>query len=68
MAIALRQPPKSWYHHFWYAQRSPSDTLTDRTLLFAIVALALLAGGMMLVRHNAVPRTAGPVPVAHSTH
>jgi hypothetical protein len=56
MAIAPLQPHKSWYRHFWYASRSPRDTLLDRTLLFAVVALALIAGGILLVHHNAAPR------------
>jgi len=55
MAIAPLQPHKSWYRHFWYASRSPRDTLADRTLLFAIVALALIVSGMLLVRHHAAP-------------
>ncbi len=58
MAIAPQQPHKSWYRHFWYAERSPRDTLADRALLFAIVALSLLAGGTFLVRHHAVAPTA----------
>ena len=53
MAIAPLQPHKSWYRHFWYAQRSPRDTLADRSLLFAIVALSLIVGGIYLTRHNA---------------
>jgi hypothetical protein len=40
MAIAPLQPHRSWYRHFWYAERSPRDTLVDRSLLFAIVALS----------------------------
>src|SRR5271166_980895 len=64
MAIALRQPHRSWYRHFWYAERSPGDTLTDRTLLFAIVALSLIVGGMLLVRHHAEPRGTGQFAVA----
>jgi hypothetical protein len=63
MAIAPLQPHKSWYRHFWYAQRSPRDTLADRTLLFAIVALSLVVGGTFLVRHNASPPAAAPSPV-----
>ena len=55
MAIAPQQPHRSWYRNFWYAERSPRDTLADRTLLFALVALGLLAGGMILVRHYAEP-------------
>jgi hypothetical protein len=54
MAIAPQQPHPSWYRQFWYAERSPRDTLTDRALIFAIVALGLLAGGMSLVQHHAV--------------
>jgi len=49
MAIAPLQPHRSWYRQFWYAERSPRDTLTDRALIFAIVALGLVAGGMLLV-------------------
>ena len=59
MAIAPRQPHRSWYRQFWYAEQSPRDTLTDRALFFAIVALGLVAGGMSLVRHYAVPHAAG---------
>jgi hypothetical protein len=55
MPIAPQQPHPSWYRHFWYAERSPRDTLLDRALIFAIVALGLLAGGVMAVNHNAVP-------------
>jgi hypothetical protein len=62
MAIAPRQPHKSWYRHFWYAEHSPRDTLADRTLIFAIVALSLVVGGMSLTRHNATPRMATPLP------
>ena len=58
MAIALQQPHKSWYRHFWYAERSPHDTLVDRTLLFAIVALSLVVGGMLLAHHHAVQHSA----------
>jgi hypothetical protein len=68
MAIALRQPHGSWYRHFWYAERSPGDTLTDRTLLFAIVALSMIVGGMLLVRHHAEPRGTGQFAVAEPAH
>ena len=68
MAIALRQPQRSWYRHFWYAERSPRDTLVDRTLLFAIVALSLVVGGMQLVRHSAMSRAAGQFPVSRAAH
>lgn len=61
MAIAPLQPPRSWYRQFWYAEHSPRDTLIDRTLLFAVVALSLLAGGTFLVRHHAAS-----VPAAHA--
>ena len=60
MAIAPQQPHRSWYRHFWYAERSPRDTLADRSLFFAIVALSLVVGGMLLVRHHAVPRGKSP--------
>ena len=56
MAIAPQQPHPSWYRHFWYAERSPRDTLVDKALLFAVVALGLLACGMLVVERNAVPR------------
>lgn len=45
-------PPASWYQRYWFNERSPIDALIDRLLLTAIVALTLLAGGTMLVRHN----------------
>ncbi len=57
MAIAPQQPHPSWYRQFWYAERSPRDTLTDRALIFAIVALGLLAGGMSLVQHHGAAPT-----------
>jgi hypothetical protein len=60
MAIAPQQPHRSWYRHFWYAERSPRDTLTDRSLLFAIVALSLVLGGMLLVKHHGVQRGESP--------
>jgi hypothetical protein len=60
MAIAPQQPHKSWYRHFWYAERSPRDTLADRALLFAIVALSLIVGGTWLIRHNVTPRAPTP--------
>jgi hypothetical protein len=59
MAIAPLQPHKSWYRHFWYAEHSPRDTLVERTLLFAIVALSLVVGGMLLVHHHTVAHFAG---------
>ena len=52
--------------HFWYAEHSPRDTLVDRTLLFAIVALSLVIGSMLLVRHYAVPHAAGQFPMAEA--
>ena len=67
MAIALRQPHRSWYRHFWYAEHSPRDTLVDRTLFFAIVALSLVVGSMLLVRHYAVPHAAEQFPVAEAS-
>jgi hypothetical protein len=63
MAIAPQQPHKSWYRDFWYAKRSPRDTLVDRALLFLIVALSLIVGGIYLIRHNTASRTMGPLPV-----
>lgn len=55
MAIAPQQPHPSWYRHFWYAERSPRDTLVDRALIFGIVALGLVAGGILLMHHHGVP-------------
>ena len=66
MAIAVRQPHGSWYRQFWYAERSPRDALIDRTLLFAIVALSLVIGGIQLVRHSAAAHAAGRSPVAEA--
>ncbi len=63
--IAPLQPHKSWYGQFWYAERSPLGALADRLLLFAIVALSLLAGGMSLIRHHHPP--AGDVRVTDSS-
>jgi hypothetical protein len=65
--MAPLQPHKSWYGNFWYAEHSPMDRLADRSLLFAIVALLLLVGGMSLVRHH--PDTAGivRVPIAQDS-
>jgi hypothetical protein len=63
MAIAPQQPHKSWYRDFWYAKRSPRDTLADRALLFLVVALSLTVGGIYVIRHNTVSRPAGPLPV-----
>jgi hypothetical protein len=57
MLIAPQQPHRSWYNHFWYAERSPRDTLTDRALLFGVVALGLLVAGMSLVHRNTIPST-----------
>jgi hypothetical protein len=57
MTIAPRQPHPSWYRHFWFAERSPRDSLIDRALIFAVVALALMAGGMFLVQHHAIAPT-----------
>jgi hypothetical protein len=62
--MAPQRPHASWYRHFWYAKRSPRDTLIDRLLIFAIVALSLLGGGMHLVRHNVVQRGAAQFPPA----
>jgi hypothetical protein len=44
------QPHASWYRRYWYAQRSPLDTLLDRVLIFAMTVLALLAGMTLLNR------------------
>jgi hypothetical protein len=66
MAIAPLQPHKSWYRHFWYAERSPRDTLIDRTLLFGIVALSLVVGGMALVRHSTPSQAARQTHVANA--
>jgi hypothetical protein len=66
MAIAPQRPHKSWYRHFWYAKRSPRDTLADRVLIFAIVALSLVVGGIYLVRYNAAQHAAAPLPTAEA--
>jgi hypothetical protein len=66
MAIAVRQPHKSWYQHFWYAERSPRERLTDKTLVFAIVALSLMVGAIQLVRHYARPHAGGPFPMTEA--
>jgi hypothetical protein len=57
MLIAPQQPHRSWYNHFWYAERSPRDTLTDRALLFGVVALGLIVAGMSLVHRRTIPST-----------
>jgi hypothetical protein len=66
MAIAPLQPHKSWYRHFWYAKRSPRDTLADRALLFAVVALSLIVGSIYLIRNNVGPRAPSQPSVAES--
>ena len=58
MAIALRQPHKSWYRHFWYAERSPHHALVDRVLIFGIVALSFLAGATTLTHRHGGGATA----------
>jgi hypothetical protein len=67
MAIAPLQPHRSWYRHFWYAERSPRDTLADRVLIFALVALALWAGGLLLVRYHSTPDSAGQFTTVEAT-
>jgi hypothetical protein len=66
MAIAPLQPHRSWYRHFWYAERSPRDTLLDRALIFAVVALLLVVGGMVWIPRNAAPHGTGHNPVAEA--
>ena len=44
----------------------PATRCVDRTLVFAIVALSLMIGSMLLVRHYAVPHAAGQFPVAEA--
>jgi hypothetical protein len=46
--MAPLQPHSSWYRRFWYAERSPLDALIDRTLIFAMIALAMVAGITLL--------------------
>lgn len=60
MAIAPVQPDRSWYRH---AERSPRDTLADRSPMFAIVALSLPAGGLWWVPRHAAPRAVQPTPL-----
>ena len=64
MAIALQRPHKSWYRHFWYAERSPRHSLVDRFLIFSIVALSLLAGAATMMRHDGGGRAANRPAVA----
>jgi hypothetical protein len=52
MAIAPLQPHSSWYRRFWYAERSPLDTLVDRALIFGIIVLMLLAGATRLLHDS----------------
>jgi hypothetical protein len=63
MPIAPLQPHRSWYRHFWYAERSPRDTLADRSLLFAIVALSLLAGSLVMARNRVAPIADGQLAI-----
>jgi hypothetical protein len=66
MAITPQQPHPSWYRQFWYADRSPLNTLVDRLLIFAMVALLLLAGTTRLARHVGEPQAA-PRAIATET-
>jgi hypothetical protein len=66
MAIALREPHKSWYRQFWYAERSPRDTLLDRSLIFAIVALSLVAAGLVWIPRDAAHRAPIRAPAAEA--
>jgi hypothetical protein len=66
MAIAPLQPHKSWYRHFWYAQRSPRDTLMDRTLIFAIVALSLVAAGLVWIPRDTARHAPSRAPAAEA--
>ena len=52
MAIAPLQPHSSWYRRFWYAKRSPLDTLVDRVLIFGILVLIILVGTTRLMQHD----------------
>jgi hypothetical protein len=52
MKMAPLQPHASWYRRFWYNERSPLDTLVDRVLILAIIAVTLLAGSTTLARHG----------------
>jgi hypothetical protein len=52
MGIAPLQPHGSWYRRFWYADRSPLDTLLDRALIFAVTVMALLASVTLLIRQD----------------
>jgi hypothetical protein len=66
MAIALREPHKSWYRQFWYAERSPRDTLLDRSLIFAIVALSLVAAGLVWIPRDAAHRASIRAPATEA--
>ena len=66
MAIALREPHKSWYRQFWYAERSPRDTLLDRSLIFAIVALSLVAAGLAWIPRDAAHHAPSRTPAAQA--
>lgn len=68
MAIAPLQPPPSWYRHFWYAKRSPRDTLLDRMLIFAVVALSLVVGGMIWIPRAATTHGTDHAAVADTRH
>ncbi len=73
MAIAPLQPHRSWYKHFWYNERSPLRTLADRVLIFAILALSLLAIGTRAQHHPPSARamtpdaSVGRLPYEHTT-
>jgi hypothetical protein len=68
MAIAPLQPHSSSYRRFWYADRSPLDALVDRTLTFAIIALALLAGATLLLGRDGGQRAATGTTFTEITH
>ncbi|MEJ0017118.1 MAG: hypothetical protein WDN25_11245 [Acetobacteraceae bacterium] len=66
MAIAPLQPHSSWYRRYWYAKRSPLDTLVDRVLIFGVIALILLAGASRLAHHDGSPPARARAPITEA--
>ena len=66
MAIAPLQPHSSWYGRFWYAKRSPLDTLVNRILIFGIIVMVLLAGTTRLTRHDGAATSASRMAITEA--